>query len=115
LGGRLGSGQQWMSWVSVNDVVRATMFALRMPCIRGAVNVTAPNPVTNAEFTRLLARRLHRPAVLPAPAFALRMLYGQMADEALLASTRVEPAKLQAAGFEFEHSTLNRALAAVLD
>lgn len=115
LGGRLGSGRQWMSWVSIDDAVRAAIFALRTPELQGAVNVTAPNPVTNAEFTRLLARHLHRPAVLPAPAFALRMLYGQMADEALLASERALPARLLAGGFEFKYSTLNRALAAALD
>jgi hypothetical protein len=114
LGGRLGSGRQWMSWVSVEDAVAAILFALENESLAGAVNVVSPNPVTNAEFTRALARLLHRPAVLPAPTFALRLALGQMADEALLASARVAPAKLMSAGFEFAHPTVDRALAAAL-
>lgn len=114
LGGRLGSGRQWMSWVSLDDAVGAILFALENESLAGAVNVVSPNPVTNAEFTRALARLLHRPAVLPAPTFALRLALGQMADEALLASARVAPAKLMSAGFEFAHMTVDRALAAAL-
>jgi uncharacterized protein len=113
LGGKLGSGRQWMSWVSLEDVAAATLFAAETTSLSGAVNVTAPNPITNADFTRILARRLHRPAVLTVPAFALRMLYGQMADEALLAGARVVPAKLESAGFQFAHTTVTRALAEI--
>jgi len=110
LGGRLGSGRQWMSWISLDDALAAILFALETPALAGPVNLTAPNPVTNAEFTGTLARQLHRPALLPAPAFALRLALGQMADEALLASARAFPARLTAAGFEFNHPTLQQAL-----
>jgi uncharacterized protein (TIGR01777 family) len=115
LGGRLGSGRQWMSWVSLEDAVAAILFALETESLLGPVNVVSPNPVTNAEFTRALARQVHRPAVLPVPAFALRLALGQMADEALLASARVSPAKLLSAGFEFAHSMVDQALAAAID
>ena len=114
LGGRLGSGRQWMSWISVEDAMRALLFALETPSLVGPVNLTAPSPVTNAEFTRELARQLRRPACLPAPAFALRLALGQMADEALLASARAVPSRLQAAGFRFAHPTVDKALAAAL-
>ena len=114
LGGRLGSGRQWMSWISSADAVRATLFALETPALHGPVNLTAPAPVRNVEFTRLLAQQLHRPAILPAPALALRLVFGQMADEALLAGARVLPAALESAGFRFAHPTLAGALAAEL-
>lgn len=112
LGGRLGSGRQWMSWVSVDDAIGAILFALETPEMSGPVNVVAPNAVRNAGFTRALATRLHRPALFPAPAFALRLAFGQMADEALLASALVAPAKLLGAGFRFVHPTVERALEA---
>jgi len=114
LGGRLGSGRQWMSWVSQTDVVRAALFAVETPSLAGPVNVAAPHPVRNADFTRALAAALYRPALLPAPAFALRLAFGQMADEALLASARAIPAKLEAAGFQFTHPRLDEALKAAL-
>lgn len=114
LGGKLGSGRQWMSWMSLTDAVQAILFALESPSLAGPVNFSAPEPVRNADFTRILGQTLHRPAILPAPAFALRLAFGQMADEALLASARVLPAKLQAAGFAFAHPTLAQALAAEL-
>jgi uncharacterized protein (TIGR01777 family) len=114
LGGPLGSGRQWMSWISLSDAVAAILFALDTPSLAGPVNFTAPNPVTNMEFTRALARRLHRPAIFPVPAFALRIALGQMADEALLASARVLPARLAEAGFQFQHPTVEDALAAAL-
>jgi len=114
LGGKLGSGRQWMSWVSLEDVVRATLFALDRPELAGAVNVTATRPVTNAEFTGVLARQLHRPAVMTAPAFALRLALGEMADEALLSSARAVPKKLVEAGFVFKHETVEGALATAL-
>jgi uncharacterized protein (TIGR01777 family) len=110
LGGRLGSGKQWMSWVSLEDVVGAILFALGTRAVAGPVNVTAPNPVTNAEFTRALAKAVHRPAILPAPAFALRLAMGEMADEALLASARAVPAKLSQGGFRFAYPTIEGAL-----
>jgi uncharacterized protein len=112
LGGRLGSGQQWMSWISLADAVAAILFIMDTAVLAGAVNVTAPRPVTNAEFTHALARAIHRPAILPAHAFALRMVLGEMADEALLASARVVPSRLIGAGFGFAHPTVDEALAA---
>jgi uncharacterized protein len=114
LGGPLGNGRQWMSWVGVEDVIRAILFAMETPALAGPVNITSPNTVRNAEFTKALAHQLHRPAFLPAPAFALRAAFGQMAEEALLASARVMPTKLTKAGFRFVHPTVERALAAVL-
>jgi uncharacterized protein (TIGR01777 family) len=114
LGGTLGNGRQWMSWISIDDAMAAIQFALATPDLSGPVNITSPNPVTNAEFTRALARQLKRPAVVPAPAPALRLAFGQMADEALLSSARVVPAKLLHAGFGFAHPQIEQALAAVL-
>ena len=109
LGGPLGNGRQWMSWISEADAAGAALFALSTHAVSGPANAVAPNPVTNAEFTRLLGRAVHRPAIVPAPAFALRLAFGQMADEALLASTRVVPTRLLEAGFEFQHPTLAEA------
>lgn len=115
LGGPLGSGKQWMSWISLEDTVAATLFAMDTPALAGPLNLAAPEPVTNAQFTRALARAVHRPAILPAPAIALRILLGEMANEALLASERVVPAKLLGAGFRFAHPTVDQALAASLN
>ena len=114
LGGKLGSGRQWMSWISLTDAMSAILFALETASIGGPVNLTAPNPVTNSEFTRALGRQLGRPTILAVPAFALRIALGPMADEALLTSTRAVPAKLQAAGFQFAHPTIEQALSAAL-
>jgi uncharacterized protein len=114
LGGRLGSGRQWMSWIALGDLVAAVLFVLDSNGLAGAVNLTSPKPVTNEEFTRALARVLHRPAVLPAPAFALRLVLGPMADEALMKSTRVVPARLLDAGFRFEYPEIEGALRAVI-
>jgi len=114
LGGRLGSGRQWMSWISLADAGSAILFAMDMPSLAGPLNLTAPQPVTNAEFTRALGKAVHRLAVLPAPAFALRLALGAMANETLLASARVVPAKLGDAGFQFIHPTVDGALAAAL-
>jgi hypothetical protein len=115
LGGKLGSGRQWMSWISLDDALAAILFVLDRPSIEGPVNLTAPNPVTNADFTRTLARELHRPAILPVPAPALRLALGEMAGETLLSSARVYPSKLTAAGFRFAHPTITRALAAAFE
>ncbi len=114
LGGRLGSGKQWMSWIALGDLVAAVLFVLDSNGMAGAVNLTSPQPVTNAEFTRVLARVIHRPALLPAPAFALRIALGPMADEALMLSTRVVPAKLVDAGFRFDYPEIEGALRAVM-
>lgn len=112
LGGRIGSGKQWMSWISLTDLVEAIFFLLEKPTISGAVNLTAPNPVTNEQFTHALAHQLHRPAMFPVPAAALRLAFGEMADEALLSSTRAFPSRLKTAGFEFAHPTIDEALSA---
>ncbi len=113
-GGRIGSGQQWMSWISLADTVGIIRFALANRAISGALNVVAPNPVRNAEFVRELGRAMHRPAILPAPAFALKFVLGEMAEALLLASQRVLPSRLQQLGYKFQHRDLPSALAAVL-
>lgn len=110
LGGPLGDGRQYMSWISLTDAVRALRHCADDAGTRGAVNLTAPQPVTNREFTRTLGRVLRRPAFLPAPAFALRMLLGEMADALLLQGQRVVPAALQRSGFRFVHEQLESAL-----
>jgi hypothetical protein len=114
LGGRIGTGQQWMSWVTLEDVAGILRFALENRAVQGAVNVVAPGAVRNAEFTKELARALHRPALFPAPAFALRLALGEMADALLLASQRVVPQKLQQLGYGFAQADLGSAFAAVL-
>lgn len=114
VGGRLGTGRQWMSWISADDLVSVFHFVLGRAGLRGPVNAVAPAPVRNSEMTRAVAGALHRPAVLPVPRLALRALFGEMADEAILASTRVEPAVLQAQGFRWRHPDLASALAALL-
>jgi uncharacterized protein len=113
-GGRLGTGRQWMSWIARDDALGAVAHVLTDNRAAGAVNVTAPAPVRNAEFTATLARTLHRPAMIPAPAWALRAAFGAMADEALLGSTRAVPAKLEELGYAFRHPRLDEALRAIL-
>ena len=113
IGGRLGSGRQYMPWISITDEIRAIRFVLDNDDIRGPVNLTGPAPVTNAEFTEALARLLHRPAVLPVPAFGLRMVLGEFAEDAL-AGQRALPAVLESAGFTFNHPDLGSALRAAL-
>jgi uncharacterized protein (TIGR01777 family) len=113
-GGRLGSGKQWMSWAALEDAVEIVRAAIADERIRGPINVAAPGPVQNAEFTRVLARVLHRPAIFPAPAFVLRIVLGEMADGLLLASQRVIPEKLRAAGYRFRYENLEGALRAIL-
>ena len=114
VGGRIGSGKQWMSWITLQDVVGILRFALENGAARGPLNVVSPQPVRNAEFTKELAKTLHRPALFPAPAFALRLLLGEMADELLLSSQRVLPAQLEKLGYRFLHPDLAAALTNVL-
>ena len=114
LGGRLGSGEQIYSWVAMADVVGALTLALEREALQGPVNVTAPHPVSNAEFTRTLGRVLQRPTVIPVPAFALRAAVGELADAELLSSKRVLPQALEAAGYRFAHPHLEDALRATL-
>ena len=109
-GGRLGSGKQWMSWVTLDDVVAAIDYAITSDRVIGPVNVVAPHPVTNADFTHELGAALHRPSVATVPAFALRFAYGEMGEAVLLASQRVVPAALERAGFLFKHTILGDAL-----
>jgi uncharacterized protein len=114
LGGRIGSGRQYLSWISIDDVVGVILYVLDAGQVRGPVNATAPNPATNSEFTRSLAEVLHRPAIFPMPTFAVRALFGQMGDELLLASARVLPSKLQASGYQFRRPELKTALMSLL-
>ena len=132
VGGRIGSVQKWMSWVTLANVVRVIQFALEgsgmrgatgvaplrsavnVAPVRGALNVVAPQPVRNVEFTRALAKALRRPAIFPAPAFALRLALGEMAEALLLSSQRVLPKKLEQAGYTFLHPEIGGALAAIL-
>ena len=109
LGGRIGSGRQWFSWVALDDVTSAYVLALSED-LEGIYNLTSPNPVTNAQFTRALGKALRRPAVVPVPAFAIRTLFGEMGDEMLLAGKRILPARLLARGFEFSAPTIDVAL-----
>ena len=113
LGGKLGSGRQWMSWVTLTDTVRILRLALEDGTLRGPVNVVAPEPVRNSEFTEVLAKTLNRPAILSAPEFALKLAMGEMAESLLLASQRVLPASLASLGYKFIHPELARALSSL--
>ncbi|HJU57022.1 MAG TPA: TIGR01777 family oxidoreductase [Pyrinomonadaceae bacterium] len=115
VGGRLGSGEQYMSWVTLDDAVGAIEHALENRTLRGPVNVVAPQPVTNREFTKAMGSALSRPTIFPVPAFALRLLFGEMADATLLSSQRAEPARLKESGFVFKHPEIKSALKHVLD
>jgi uncharacterized protein (TIGR01777 family) len=113
LGGKLGNGKQWWSWITLHDQIRAIVFALENP-ISGPVNVTAPNPVTNQEFTSALARAMHRPALFPAPAIALKIVLGGFSSE-ILGSKRVIPHVLQEAGFTWDYPHISEALAQLVE
>ena len=122
-GGRLGSGKQWMSWVTLEDVVAILRFAIEnatvrgamnVAPVRGAINIVSPQPLWNSEFTKVLAKAVHRPALFPASAFALRLALGEMADALLLSSQRVAPQALEKLGYRFLHPDLTSALSAVL-
>jgi uncharacterized protein len=110
VGGRFGSGRQWLSWIALDDITGAYLHALTREDLAGPVNAVAPNPVTNAEFTATLARVLHRPAVVHVPAFAPRLVLGEFADEMLFTSMRIHPARLQATGYRFQLPELEPAL-----
>ena len=113
VGGPVGSGRQYWPWIHRDDWIALVRWAIDTPSVTGPVNATAPSPVTNAEFARALGRALHRPAFMPAPAFALRLLLGEMADALLLSGQRAVPAKAQGLGFTFRYSQLDDALRAI--
>ena len=110
LGGVLGSGRQYMSWIALDDAVGAIQHAIVTDALQGPTNAVAPQAVTNQEFTKTLGKVLGRPTVFPLPAFAARLMFGEMADELLLASTRIQPAKLPASGYRFRYPELADAL-----
>lgn len=112
-GGRIGSGAQWMSWIHIHDMISLLQFAIQKPALNGPVNAIAPNPVTNVEFTKILAAVMHRPAILPVPGFALKLILGEM-SEVLLGGQRVIPAAAQGAGFPFQYPQLRGALEQIL-
>ena len=114
IGGKLGSGKQWLSWITVDDTVAILRLALENANLTGPINIVSPQPVTNAEFTKTLAAAIHRPALFPAPAFALRLILGEMADALLLSSQRALPALLQKLNYQFQHPDLPSALGAAL-
>ena len=114
-GGRVGDGRQWMSWIDVQDLVGAIHHILKNDLLQGPVNLVAPKPVTNSEFTRILAGVLSRPAILPMPAFAVKALFGEMGESVLLGSQRVEPAHLVASGYPFRFRDLRSALTNILN
>jgi uncharacterized protein len=104
-----------MSWIALEDLVRIIIFALENENLRGAYNATAPNPVTNEEFVKTLGKVINRPTILPTPAFAIKLLFGEMGETLLLQGNRVVPKRLQEAGFEFKYTDLETAFRAVLD
>jgi len=112
-GGPLGSGRQYWPWIHIGDWVRLVRWAIVTPALSGPVNVTSPDPVPNGEFARRLGRAMHRPSLLPTPAFALRLMLGEMADGLLLSGQRAVPAKASATGFAFRHARLEDALASL--
>lgn len=114
LGGVIGSGSQYMSWILLEDLVRVILYALENESLSGPVNAVSPFPVTNLEFTQTLGACLHRPTFFPLPAFAARLLFGEMADDLLLSSTNALPKKLSESGFVFLHPTLKEALVMLL-
>lgn len=110
MGGPTGSGQQWMSWIHRDDWIAMVKWAMTTESVRGPLNVTAPAPATNTDFSRALGAALHRPSFMPLPAFALRLMFGELADGALLASQKVVPGKAIAGGFQFKYAGLDGAL-----
>lgn len=114
IGGRVGSGKQWMSWIDLYDLVGAIQHIMCSESLAGPVNLVGPDPVTNIQFTKTLASALHRPALFPLPAFVMRLAFGEMADELLLASDRVEPKRLLDSGYAFQFPTLRSSLEHIL-
>jgi len=114
VGGVVGSGKQWMSWISLDDEIAVINFAIENENLRGAINAVSPNPVTNEDFTKTLGEVLYRPTFLPLPEFAVSMIFGEMGDALLLASTKVLPKRLEDAGFEFTYPELKPAIAHAL-
>jgi len=115
VGGKVGSGKQWMSWIALDDVVGGIQFALANDSTKGPVNFVAPVPVTNAEFTKTLGRVLSRPTIFPIPAFAIKLLFGEMGEALLLGGQRVAPERLVAEGYEFSYPQLEQALVHILE
>jgi uncharacterized protein len=114
-GGPVGSGRQYWPWIHRDDWIALVRWAIKTPTVNAAVNATAPNPVTNADFARALGRAMHRPAFMPAPGFALKLLLGEMADALLLSGQRAVPAKAERLGFKFKYAELDDALHAILE
>ena len=114
VGGKVGSGRQYWSWISIDDVCSSIVHCIHATGLHGPVNAVSPAPATNLEFTKALGRVLHRPTIFPLPAFAARLVLGEMADALLLASTRVDPSKLLGSRFVFQHKDLEAALANLL-
>jgi hypothetical protein len=110
IGGRIGDGRQWMSWIDVQDMVGAIHHVLKSDLLQGPINMVAPKPVTNAEFTKTLGSVLSRPTILPMPAFAVKLAFGEMGETVLLASQRVEPANLVTSGYPFRYTSLQASL-----
>jgi uncharacterized protein (TIGR01777 family) len=115
LGGKMGSGKHWMSWIAIDDLIRIVHFALENEDLQGAINASAPNPVTNEEFTKTLGKVLHRPTFFTMPEFAIKLMFGEMGETLLLEGQRVLPKKLQDAGFEFKFENLEDAFKNVLE
>jgi uncharacterized protein (TIGR01777 family) len=114
VGGKIGSGMQYMSWIDIDDLVRIFLFAATTETLSGPANAAAPSPVTNSEFTKALGRVLGRPTIVPMPAFAVRLVFGEMGEELLLASARMEPGRLLGAGYQFRFPQLDGALRHIL-
>ena len=114
VGGRIGDGRQWMSWIDVQDMVGAIHHILKSDLLQGPVNMVAPKPVTNAEFTKTLASAVSRPAIIPVPAFVVKLAFGEMGETVLLGSQRVEPTQLVMSGYPFRFSTLRASLENIL-
>ena len=114
LGGPIGNGKQWMSWIHLEDIVGIIRFAINNESISGPINGTAPEPVTNKNFTKTLGKTLRRPAIFPMPAFVVKLLFGQMGEELLLAGKQIVPKKMTQAGFQFKYSRLENALKDIL-
>ena len=113
-GGEIGDGKQYMSWIDIDDIVSVIDYAITNASLQGPVNAVAPHAVTNREFTKALGAALHRPTLIPVPTAALKLLFGPMADEMLLAGQKVKPTKLEAAGYTFHYPDITSSLQHVL-